>query len=188
MATQNQNTTSNTSGRPTQNDSQIGGRTAPKAPSTSTDRQGADSTRNTDIDSRRTISPSTSDDVSSKSADDMDLDDGGMEYNASEDEQTDAYAAPERKTSPDWDRTQDPKRNVYGQDKSGISSAPKGPQAEKFPGASEDPAGIEAQDSMEEDTQWNSTQQKDFNSDSKSDSRLNTTSNSSSPKKDNFQH
>ena len=152
MATQNQNTTSSPTGkRPTQNDSQIGGRTA--STSTSTDRSSdrktdrkADDFNKSDSDSRGTISPSTSDDVSSKSASDDsdDLDDAGMEYKAQYD--TDVRTAPET-VSPDWDKTQDPRLNDYGQ-------SPK----------------------------------QTFNSDVKSDSKLDTNSQPSSPKKDNLHH
>jgi hypothetical protein len=173
MATQNQDTTSSKpSKRPNQNDSQIGGRTALTSPNPEIDRK--DEFNKTDVDSRRTISPSTSDDVSSKAAsyDSDDLDDGGMEYKASYDVRApDVSLARENKTSPDWDKTQDPKLNVYGQSN-------QGGQTDKF---------SNGQDTVSDDSKWNNKKQI-FNSDVKSDSKLDTSSQSSSPKKDNFPH
>lgn len=98
MATQNQNTTSNPStSRPAKNDSQVGGRNASTGKSWEEKVDDASGYK-TERDSRGTISPSTSDDVSSMGA-----------------SSTQVHEAPQRKTQPDFDKTQDPQINVVGE-------------------------------------------------------------------------
>lgn len=143
------------------NDSQVGGRNASTGKSweEKTDEGGS---YKTERDSRGTVSPSTSDDVSSMGA-----------------SSTEVHEAPERKTQPDFDKTQDPQTNVYG------SAQPKSPRVEEPEDYEADVNAADADFDLQADKQSEGSQ---FNKKDK-DLDFNTTStrNSSSPK-DNLQH